>query len=99
MASRRIFGIRNTPLKPRFHVSSLSSAHVYVRLNDGEDWMQMEESLVTELCALVKHNSIEGCKKECVDVVYTPCVNLKKSEDMDVGQVSFKRKKGRTQLS
>jgi predicted ribosome quality control (RQC) complex YloA/Tae2 family protein len=77
-----------------FHVDSLSSAHVYVRLNAGEDWRSMPKELVHEMCQLVKDNSIEGCKKEKVDIVYTPCHNLKKTQSMDVGQVSYKVSKG-----
>lgn len=78
-----------------FHVDNLSSAHVYVRLNVGEDWRNMSKELVHEMCQLVKDNSIEGCKKEEVDIVYTPCQNLKKTQTMDVGQVGFKVSKGR----
>merc|ERR1712048_958645 len=32
----------------------------------------------------------DGCKAAAVDVVYTPFLNLKKEERMDVGQVGFK---------
>ena len=77
-----------------FHVSALSSAHVYVRMHEGEDFRSLPKEVVAEACALVKHNSIEGCKREIVDVVYTPCTNLKKTEDMDAGQVSFHNRKG-----
>lgn len=38
---------------------------------------------------LVKANSIEGCKKTSVDVVYTEWENLKKTGDMADGQVGF----------
>merc|ERR1712032_333178 len=51
------------------------------------------KEVVAEACALVEHNSIEGCKRETVDVVYTPCTNLNKTEDMDAGQVSFHNRK------
>ena len=78
-----------------FHVDGLSSAHVYVRLKPGENWRDMSQELIGECCQLVKDNSIEGCKKEKVDVVYTPCENLKKTASMDVGQVGFKVSKGR----
>ena len=45
-------------------------------------------------CAqLVKANSIEGNKMNNIDVVYTPVDNLKKSGNMDVGQVGFHRQK------
>lgn len=76
-----------------FHVNSLSSAHVYIRMNEGEDFRSLPADLVMECCHLVKHNSIEGCKKEVVSVVYTPCPNLKKTADMAPGQVSFHNKK------
>ena len=29
-----------------FHVDDLSSAHVYLRLNKGEDWLNMSEALI-----------------------------------------------------
>ncbi|KAL1775789.1 coiled-coil domain-containing protein 25 isoform X2 [Sigmodon hispidus] len=45
-------------------------------------------------CAhLVKANSIQGCKTNNVNVVYTPWSNLKKTADMDVGQIGFHRQK------
>lgn len=75
-------------------MDALSSAHVYVRLNSGESWRDMPKELVWEMCQLVKDNSIEGCKKDKVDIVYTPCDNLKKTASMDVGQVGFKVAKG-----
>merc|ERR1712194_728097 len=43
-----------------------------------------------EMCQLTKANSIEGCKASQVDIVYTPYLNLKKSERMDTGSVGFK---------
>uniref|UniRef100_A0A3B4X694 Coiled-coil domain-containing protein 25 n=1 Tax=Seriola lalandi dorsalis TaxID=1841481 RepID=A0A3B4X694_SERLL len=45
-------------------------------------------------CAqLVKNNSIQGCKMNNINVVYTPWANLKKTGDMDVGQIGFHRQK------
>ncbi|EGD79659.1 coiled-coil domain-containing protein 25 [Salpingoeca rosetta] len=78
-----------------FHVDSLSSAHVYVRLPEGEGhlWKELPDQLIEECCQLVKQNSIEGCKKTNVRVVYTPWANLKKTSDMEVGQVSFHSRK------
>eukprot|EP01147_Barroeca_monosierra_P006220 gene6220-7430_t len=78
-----------------FHVDSLSSAHVYVRLPEGEGhtWKDLPEQLIIECCQLVKQNSIEGCKKTNVKIVYTPWSNLKKTGDMAVGQVSFHSRK------
>eukprot|EP00049_Salpingoeca_infusionum_P018236 m.356353 g.356353 ORF g.356353 m.356353 type:complete len:212 (+) comp17517_c0_seq1:213-848(+) len=72
-----------------FHVDKLSSAHVYVRMPEGEAWTDMPEQLIIDCCQLVKANSIEGCKKSNVSIVYTPWSNLKKTSDMAVGQVSF----------
>lgn len=34
-----------------------------------------------------------GCKMNNVNVVYTPWTNLKKTADMDVGQIGFHRQK------
>lgn len=62
-------------------------------MKEGEKWDELPDDIVYAMCALVKHNSIEGCKKEVVNVVYTPCTNLKKTADMAAGQVSFHKKK------
>ncbi|KAL3468936.1 hypothetical protein BJX99DRAFT_242482 [Aspergillus californicus] len=72
-----------------FHVDNLSSAHVYVRLRDGESWDQIPEQLVTDCAQLTKANSIEGNKKDNVTVIYTPWSNLMKDGSMAAGQVSF----------
>ena len=72
-----------------FHVDALSSAHVYVRLPPGQGMDDLTPEMVEECCQLVKANSIEGCKKDNVKVVYTPWSNLKKTGMMDVGQVGF----------
>ena len=37
--------------------------------------------------------SLAGCKMNNVNVVYTPWSNLKKTADMDVGQIGFHRQK------
>ncbi len=59
-----------TPLPPKplfvtltvtqFHVDKLSSAHIYLRLRDGETWDNIPEELLTDLAQLTKANSIEG---------------------------------------
>lgn len=72
-----------------FHVDKLSSAHVYLRLKDGETIDSIPEGVLEDCAQLVKHNSIEGNKIGNVAVVYTYWNNLKKTGDMDVGQVSF----------
>ncbi|EAT83928.1 hypothetical protein HBI56_061070 [Parastagonospora nodorum] len=73
-----------------FHVDNLSSAHVYVRLPEGEDWEKMTKELLVDCAQLTKANSIEGNKKDNVTIVYTPWANLKKDGSMAVGQVGFK---------
>ncbi|CDF33930.1 unnamed protein product [Chondrus crispus] len=72
-----------------FHVDKLSSAHVYLRLKDGETIDSIPESVLEDCVQLVKHNSIEGNKMSNVGIVYTYWSNLKKTGDMAVGQVSF----------
>ncbi len=78
-----------------FHVDDLSSAHVYLRLKEGESWDKIDEKLIAECCQLVKANSIEGSKKDFVKVVYTPWENLFKGKQMEVGAVGFKDEKQR----
>eukprot|EP00238_Polyblepharides_amylifera_P010007 CAMPEP_0196589676 /NCGR_PEP_ID=MMETSP1081-20130531/64286_1 /TAXON_ID=36882 /ORGANISM="Pyramimonas amylifera, Strain CCMP720" /LENGTH=198 /DNA_ID=CAMNT_0041912541 /DNA_START=226 /DNA_END=822 /DNA_ORIENTATION=+ len=72
-----------------FHVDKLSSAHVYVRLNKGETIEDIEKETLEDCAQLCKANSIQGNKKNNLDIVYTPWANLKKTASMDVGQVSF----------
>jgi len=76
-----------------FHVDKLSSAHVYLRLNKGETVNDIPKELVEQCCQLVKANSIQGCKLQNVDIVYTPYPNLKKTGDMVDGQVGFHKNK------
>ncbi|KAI9835590.1 MAG: hypothetical protein M1819_002041 [Sarea resinae] len=73
-----------------FHVDNLSSAHVYLRLRDGETWDAIPPGLLQDCIQLTKANSIEGNKKDNITVIYTPHGNLKKDGSMAVGQVSFK---------
>ncbi|CAL5869997.1 uncharacterized protein PFLUO_LOCUS4230 [Penicillium psychrofluorescens] len=72
-----------------FHVDNLSSAHVYVRLRDGETWDSIPDPLLEDCAQLTKANSIEGNKKDNITVIYTPWSNLKKDGSMATGQVSF----------
>eukprot|EP01134_Creolimax_fragrantissima_P006992 CFRG6992T1 len=76
-----------------FHVDRLSSAHVYIRIAEGERPGDVPADLVEDCGQLVKANSKEGCKLTDVDVVYTPWTNLKKTGDMAVGQVGFHNEK------
>ncbi len=43
-----------------FHVDNLSSAHIYVRLPEGESWEKISEPLLIDCAQLTKANSIEG---------------------------------------
>mmetsp|Transcript_91729 Transcript_91729/g.230500 ORF Transcript_91729/g.230500 Transcript_91729/m.230500 type:complete len:233 (+) Transcript_91729:84-782(+) len=56
------------------------------------------EKILMEMAQLTKANSIEGCKLSEADIVYTPYLNLKKSERMDAGQVGFKDESSRILL-
>lgn len=72
-----------------FHVSELSSAHVYLRLKEGESIENIPSSLLDDCCQLVKANSIQGNKMNNIEIVYTPWANLKKTASMVAGQVSY----------
>lgn len=74
-----------------FHVDDLSSAHVYLRLKPGQTLNDIPPDVLTDCCSLVKANSIVGCKKSSVYVVYTRWKNLKKTSNMVDGQVGFHR--------
>ena len=76
-----------------FHVDNMSSAHVYLRMNDGQVWDNLPEALLTDLAQLTKANSIQGSKQDNIVVIYTPWSNLKKTDGMETGQVSFHKKK------
>lgn len=72
-----------------FHVDKLSSAHIYLRLNEGDSWENIPSELLDDCSQLTKANSIEGNKKDNVTVIYTPWSNLHKDGSMAVGQVGF----------
>ncbi|KAF3015684.1 hypothetical protein E8E15_001814 [Penicillium rubens] len=76
-------------LRNRFHVDNLSSAHVYVRLREGETWDNIAQPLLEDCAQLTKANSIEGNKKDNITIIYTPWSNLKKDGSMAAGQVTF----------
>lgn len=44
----------------KFHVDNLSSAHVYLRLNEGDSWENIPRDLLIDCAQLTKANSIEG---------------------------------------
>ena len=73
-----------------FHVEGISSAHVYLRLPDGVTWETIPPVVMRYCCQLVKNNSIDGCKKKEIWVIYTPFPNLHKDPNtMVTGAVSF----------
>lgn len=76
-----------------FHVDNLSSAHVYLRLRDGETWDNVPQKLLDDCAQLTKANSIEGNKKDNITIIYTPWSNLHKDGSMAAGQVSFYNQK------
>ncbi|KAL2809370.1 hypothetical protein BJX63DRAFT_405955 [Aspergillus granulosus] len=76
-----------------FHVDNLSSAHVYLRLRDGETWDNIPQELLVDCAQLTKANSIEGNKKDNITIIYTPWSNLMKDGSMATGQVSFHDRK------
>uniref|UniRef100_A0A1B6DHV3 Coiled-coil domain-containing protein 25 n=1 Tax=Clastoptera arizonana TaxID=38151 RepID=A0A1B6DHV3_9HEMI len=76
-----------------FHVDKLSSAHVYIRLQSGQTIDDIPTAVIEDACQLVKANSIKGNKMNDIDVVYTMWSNLKKTDGMEVGQVSFHKDK------
>ncbi len=43
-----------------FHADKLSSAHIYLRMGEGEAWDALPEELVIDCAQLTKANSIEG---------------------------------------
>ncbi|KAK6602822.1 coiled-coil domain-containing protein 25 [Botrytis cinerea] len=42
-----------------FHVDKLSSAHIYLRMNEGDSWESIPEQLLMDCAQLTKANSIE----------------------------------------
>lgn len=62
---------------------------MYLRLKDGETIESIPPDVLTDCMQLVKHNSIEGNKLSNVGIVYTYWKNLKKTGDMEVGQVGY----------
>ncbi|GIY67195.1 coiled-coil domain-containing protein 25 [Caerostris darwini] len=76
-----------------FHVDDLSSAHVYLRLEKNKTIDDIPPELLQDCAQLVKANSIQGSKKNNINIVYTEWSNLKKTGDMVVGQVAFHNSK------
>jgi hypothetical protein len=47
-------------LRRQFHVDNLSSAHVYLRMPEGDSWDNIPQDLLVDCSQLTKANSIEG---------------------------------------
>uniref|UniRef100_A0A8C0VIL8 Coiled-coil domain-containing protein 25 n=1 Tax=Cyanistes caeruleus TaxID=156563 RepID=A0A8C0VIL8_CYACU len=62
-------------------------------LGKGQTMDDIPKEVLSDCAHLVKANSIQGCKLSSVSVVYTPWSNLRKTPDMDVGQIGFHRHK------
>jgi predicted ribosome quality control (RQC) complex YloA/Tae2 family protein len=43
-----------------FHADKLSSAHIYLRMKEGESWDSIDEAVLIDCAQLTKANSIEG---------------------------------------
>ncbi|KAI9577757.1 coiled-coil domain-containing protein 25-like [Glossina fuscipes] len=77
-----------------FHVGdNLSSAHVYLRLEKGQTIDTIPTSVLNDAAQLVKANSIQGNKLNNIDINYTMWQNLKKTADMEAGQVAYHNEK------
>ncbi|GMI47576.1 hypothetical protein TrCOL_g4635 [Triparma columacea] len=78
-----------------FHVSSLPSAHIYVRscsdlsLGPSSNW-GIDPKTISECCRLVKGHSIKGCKMGSVKVVASRWSNLLSPEGSEEGVVAFR---------
>uniref|UniRef100_A0A2K6KGP2 Coiled-coil domain-containing protein 25 n=1 Tax=Rhinopithecus bieti TaxID=61621 RepID=A0A2K6KGP2_RHIBE len=57
------------------------------------DWPEDIWEVLMDCAHLVKASIIQGCHMNHVNVVYTPRSNLKKTADLDVGQIGFHRQK------
>ncbi|XP_071273367.1 coiled-coil domain-containing protein 25 isoform X3 [Agelaius tricolor] len=53
-----------------FHVDKLSSAHVYLRLHQGQSMDDIPKEVLSDCAHLVKANSIQGCKLSSVTLLY-----------------------------
>lgn len=59
----------------------------------GQTLDDIPSAVIDDAAQLVKANSIMGNKMNDVDVIYTMWANLKKTQDMEVGQVGFYKDK------
>ncbi|KAM3137145.1 hypothetical protein pb186bvf_010691 [Paramecium bursaria] len=78
------------PVDIWFHADEYSSAHVYLRLFENETFENFSQIALEDCLQMTKQGSIEGSKKEYINIVYTPWSNLNKSQGMEVGSVGYK---------
>lgn len=69
-----------------------SSAHYYLRLKKGETIDDIPENILEEIAQMTKESSKDGKKVDNVRIVYTMAENLKKTNDMEIGEVSYKNR-------
>jgi hypothetical protein len=60
-----------------------------LRRQIGESIDDVNPEVIAEMCQLVKNNSIEGSKASKVDIIYTEFSNLRKTQTMETGAVTF----------
>ena len=77
------------PIDVWFHVDNFSSAHVYLRLPENITIDTIPKDVLEECLQIVRDGSKEGRKKDKVNVCYTMWENLKKTQSMEIGEVSF----------
>eukprot|EP00766_Chilomastix_caulleryi_P000958 gnl/Chilomastix_caulleri/1936.p1 GENE.gnl/Chilomastix_caulleri/1936~~gnl/Chilomastix_caulleri/1936.p1 ORF type:complete len:181 (-),score=33.27 gnl/Chilomastix_caulleri/1936:133-642(-) len=73
-----------------FHVDTLSSAHVYLRPPMGTTMEEIPKDIIMECAAITKDRSIQGRKRGCCSIIYTPASNVKKHPGDAVGTVYCK---------
>jgi hypothetical protein len=66
---------------------------IFTYVQQGQTIDDIPTAVLEDAAQLVKANSIQGCKMNDVDVVYTMWTNLKKTDGMEVGQVGIQKEK------
>jgi hypothetical protein len=82
-----------------FHVDNLSSAHVYLRRPSSSISIDsVPQEILDEIAQLVKANSIEGSKRDTVDIVYCEYLNLYKGKNFEPGAVAYREERNNRYL-
>eukprot|EP01080_Neovahlkampfia_damariscottae_P011152 gene11152-3974_t len=77
------------PIDVWFHADKHSSAHYYLRLKEGETINDIPENVLEDIAQMTKESSKDGRKKDNIRIIYTLASNLKKTGDMETGEVGF----------